>query len=94
MAGPTLLKNPIYSVYGVDAQAPIGNPRCREEEGIIGDATSGSRACKGNEFTKFALERNLRVLNTFSSDTVNMYACHHDFRAEANQIDYILSDLP
>ena len=89
-----MLNTPVYTIVGVDAQAPVGPPQTRAQEFCIGPATSGIRTWKGTQFVNFCLERNLRIWNTFAKDTNCVWTCNHDLKHEPNQIDYVLSDLP
>ena len=94
VASRELLNTPIRTVVGVDAQAIVGKPLTNYQSLFIGDAILGELSWKGADFINFCMEHKLRLCNTFSSNVADVWTCHHDFRVEPNQIDYVLSDVP
>ena len=93
-ASKDLLSQPFYRIIGVDAQVPIGPPLTHLQSNFIGKATAGARSWKGARFLEYAMDYDLKFVNTFAKDTIDTHTCFHDFRTEATQMDYMLADIP
>ena len=94
VAPKALLNLPVYTILGIDANAIVGPALTRLQADCIGEATLGSRSWKGAAFVNLCLELGYRICNTFAKDTKHVWTCHHGFKAEPSQIDFVCTNLP